>query len=524
MTAAITAADLLTQLVEDNSYGEVLHDFAKPSATTSITLATEENVGPTTGASKPINSPLFLMQPGDHGTVTSGSTTVLTDSAKAWTVDEWINLYLTIYPQAGGRRRVKITDSDATTLTYAAIDTAPAAGDKYAIDGGKTRLSNYVSSTGVISVNPLIGGAWDAAQDRVRTAILLDPRFDRVDRLMEAINRALSERVFRWVPRPLTMVPDGDLQGAKVTDYWTAAANGTAAYASSQIFPAGSAADTYGQTNVDRLLQLTTSGGASTLTGNGIRVPVSTHQAVWYFLTAIRLVSGTGTAEFKIRDNTNSADITLQVTRGNDSNTLTTTTLGDFMVCEGTLQLPATCAELAPQLTLDATGLVAQMGPVIMFPLDAYSFPLPNRIRTEDDIGNFMYATGGMSPANLGAMSWSTPITTQGRQHWFAHGGDHPTVVFNFKPGRAVWYEEAVHYPELIGPSDSTFAPKDWVLREAEAEIAEWLYKREEMKPIRTGDGVKVPPAFLRRAREARRAADESPQRPQVKTVVGRRR
>src|SRR3990172_5383585 len=272
--------------------------------------------------------------------------------------------------------------------------------------GETTYVSNYVPSTGVVTVSPAITtGSTDC--------VVFDPtKVDHADRILEAINRAVVNRLGRWQKMPLTFVPDGDMQGATVADYWTAAANGTAAYASAQVFPAGSAADEFGAVGLNPLVQLTSSGaGATSMVGNGIRTQLSAQNRLWYFQTAIRLVSGTGTVTLSIYDNTNTADITLQVMRGNDSLTLTTATLGDFMICEGTFQQPATCVELAPKLTLSALSMVAQITPIVMFPLDALSFPLPNRIISDQYIGNFHYATPLANPGGLSAVVYSGPIT-----------------------------------------------------------------------------------------------------------------
>jgi hypothetical protein len=376
-------------------------------------------------------------------------------------------------------------------------------------------VSNWAPSTGVLTVSPAIttGG----------TDIVLfyaDKGVRHANWAIDAINRALTQRVWRRELRPLTFVPDGDLQGTTVTDYWTAAANGTAAYVDAQVYPAGTAADAFGQTGLNRLVQLTTSGGSSTLTGNGMRVPLSVQQRPWYFHTAIRLVSGSGTATFSIRDNTNSADISLQVTRGNDSNTLTTTTLGDFMVVEGTFNLPATCAEIAPQLTLSATGLVAQMAPIIMFPQHAMNFPLPNRIESDDDIGNFYYGYPQASPG-----SWNDRVLSDafggGIEHMIRDYGDHRTVSFNFHPCRPIWFEEVVYGKELTAITGTTTMPIDWVVQAATYELYDWMHNQE--RPVRNNDGRVMPSQVLPLRNKALRRLQSSGFEPASVQVAGRR-
>jgi hypothetical protein len=385
-----------------------------------------------------------------------------------------------------------------------------------ALIGFSSFVQGWNTSTGVLTFTP----ALPAGTDATGAIIVTEKGIDHADRLKEAVNRALTMRVWRRQLTPLTFVPDGDLQGTTVTDYWTAAANGTAAYVSAQVYPAGTAADAFGQTGLNRLVQLTTSGGSSTLTGNGIRVPVSNQQHAWYFHTAIRLVSGSGTLTFSIRDNTNSADISLQVTRGNDSQTLTTTTLGDFMVCEGTFQLPATCAEIAPQLTLSATGLVAQMGPVIMFPQQAVNFPLPNRIESDDDIGNFYYARPYSSPSSYATLGHSGPFDG-GIEHMIRDYGDHRTVSFNFRPCRPIWFEEVMYHSPLSAMTDTTTAPIDWVVMAAWYELADWMHTRE--RPVRNNDGRIMPSAILPIRNKALRRLQRSGFEPAAIQVAGRR-
>src|SRR3990172_3373960 len=99
--------------------------------------------------------------------------------------------------------------------------------------GNRTFVSNWAPSTGVLTVSPAVGDT------DVTEIIVLDPEIKDADRLLEAVNRALLNRLGRWELRPLTFVPDGDLQGATGTDYWTAAANGPPPPADGKIPPGG---------------------------------------------------------------------------------------------------------------------------------------------------------------------------------------------------------------------------------------------------------------------------------------------
>lgn len=70
----------------------------------------------------------------DSGTVSSGSTTSLTDGGKNWTpVDKWKNLYVLMVDGANSGQVRKITASTATTLTVEPFATDLASGNAYKI-------------------------------------------------------------------------------------------------------------------------------------------------------------------------------------------------------------------------------------------------------------------------------------------------------------------------------------------------------------------------------------------------------
>lgn len=336
-------------------------------------------------------------------------------------------------------------------------------------------VSEYTSATGIITISPAITTA------ATQCLIAYDLTLEHWDWVVQAINRAIANRTVRKRKTLLTFAADGDMQGTTVADYWTAAANGTAAYVTAQVYPAGSAADVAGPVGLSRVVQLTST-GATSMVGNGIRVQHTAQNRTWYFRTAIRLVSGTGTATFSIYDNTNSADITAIVSRGNDTLTMTLTTFGNFMVCEGTFIQPATCDELAPKLTLSATTMVAQMGPVVLFPLDAMTFPIPDRIESENFIGNFYYGTALSNPGGLESVAYSEPITVGGATHHFDNQGDHLSVTFNFRPTRPVYFDEFASDPALSAVTDTTTFPLDYIADWASYELLYFISKRKRTK------------------------------------------
>lgn len=84
-------------------------------------------------------SPYIRLDSYDSGTATSGSTTTLVDSGKAWTNDQWINYQVRITGGAGIGQKLRITDNDGTTLTFATA-TAIDATSTYVIEGDENAL------------------------------------------------------------------------------------------------------------------------------------------------------------------------------------------------------------------------------------------------------------------------------------------------------------------------------------------------------------------------------------------------
>lgn len=383
--------------------------------------------------------------------------------------------------------------------------------------GEKTFVAGYNPIIGVITVSPAITTASSSA-------IVFDKDFEHADRITDAVNRA-QNKVARWQLMPLTFVPDGDMNAATVDAFWRDTGSASVAYATVPAFPAVANADAVGTVGMARqVVQGTTSGGGGTVSSNGILAPVSAQLRSWFFRTAIRLVSGTGTASFGVYDDTNgSVPITLQVKRGNDSGTLTTTTFGDFMVCEGTLQLPATCAEFTARLVLSADSMVAQMAPVIMYPLGALSFPLPNRITSDDDIGNFYPTrTGGPSPSTLADISLGEPYTVGGITHTITDYGDHRTVTFNIAPHCPLWYDELYSEPALTTLTGTTTFPLDYVVKWAKFELFKFLYQKERAKRARLDSGSPTPSVWRTATKESLIEAENCNYEPRLMKVYGR--
>lgn len=384
--------------------------------------------------------------------------------------------------------------------------------------GEDTFVSDWAPSTGIITVSPAITtGATSVA------ILYADSQITHFDRLINCINRALNNRLTRWARCPLTFVPDGDLRGTTVTDYWTGTA-ATPTYVS-PTFPAGSAAAAFGFTGFQRVLQSVTSNATNRVRSNLINVALNSTVTgyQWYFQTAIRVVSGSGNAQLLVWDETNDVQITVNVIAGAPDFTHTVTSLG-FTNIEGTMNIPATCKQISFRLVSSATSTTIQMTPLVAFPTDATSFPIPNRIVAQSYIGNFHWATPVSASSGPYSLMFSEPITTGGLTHTINNFGDHFNVTFNFRPYRAIWFDELTYDPPLSAVTDTTSFPLDHVVKWVKAEIDLLLYEQETRKKRGENSAEKAQnlARYVRIANASVRRARNSEYEPELMHVVGR--
>jgi hypothetical protein len=95
----------------------------------------------------------------DTGTATSGSSTTLVDSGKTWGTDQWINYQVRITGGTGVGQIRTITDSNSTTLTFAAGATIDAT-STYVIEGDENAIylmGNNATATYKYSIS---GNSW----------------------------------------------------------------------------------------------------------------------------------------------------------------------------------------------------------------------------------------------------------------------------------------------------------------------------------------------------------------------------
>ena len=171
-------------------------------------------------------------------------------------------------------------------------------------------------------------------------------------------------------------------------------------------------------------------------------------------------------------------------------------------------------------LSVSAPRLAFQMTPLVAKPYDAVTYPIPNRVITDDYIGNFHYGittTGTSGPYSL---TFSDPITTGGQTHRLENWGDHWTVTFNFRPQHVVYYDEFCSDDQLDFMTDTTTFPLDQVYKWTKYELYKYLYNHE--KRVRLDTGAPVPSLWRQKAIEAKREAERNEYEPKMIQVHGR--
>ena len=122
------------RIIEGTGVGQVRYITANTEDT--ITVNAAFSVTPT-------SSSKFMITGIFGGKATSGGATTITNAAKTWTNDQWINFQVRIAAGTGVGQVRTITDNDATSLTVAAWTTQPDNTSYYVIEGNDDYI--YVS-------------------------------------------------------------------------------------------------------------------------------------------------------------------------------------------------------------------------------------------------------------------------------------------------------------------------------------------------------------------------------------------
>lgn len=128
-------------------------------ATGTWTACSVTGVAASWGTDGRLVSPSMFNTSYDTGTATSGNTTTLTDTTKAWTADQWINYQVRITAGTGrGQIRV-ITDNTTDTLTFSS-GTSLDSTSEYAIQGNENALYLLGNNAVTMYKYSISGNSW----------------------------------------------------------------------------------------------------------------------------------------------------------------------------------------------------------------------------------------------------------------------------------------------------------------------------------------------------------------------------
>ena len=96
------------------------------------------------------------------GTATSGSTTTIVNSAKAWATNQWTNYQVRITAGTGVGKTAVITTNNGTTLNFANIGATLDNTSQYIIEGDDNKLYLLGNGAATIYIYSISGNSWTA--------------------------------------------------------------------------------------------------------------------------------------------------------------------------------------------------------------------------------------------------------------------------------------------------------------------------------------------------------------------------
>lgn len=229
-----------------------------------------------------------------------------------------------------------------------------------------TYVNLYAPSSGTLTCTPAHTTSKDGD-----TGEVWDSRVGHVDRVDEAINRALEKWCDRWVYSPLSLVSDADMEGATVSDYWAATSSAVSYVALS--FPV----------HIGRRSLFVNNSGTDGQAASGSIYVVADDE--WYISVLVRAASGTAT--LIAYDVTNSANITL-------NGVTDESTEAAWTHLENTFTIPTDCEEIQIYLRGEEADADIYWAQIIAQPTAQKIFSLPTRVTTEDSVGDVMVRSG----------------------------------------------------------------------------------------------------------------------------------
>jgi hypothetical protein len=365
--------------------------------------------------------------------------------------------------------------------------------------GEDSYVSNFVSSTGVVTLSPAITTA-------ATGFIIWKPEVKHGKNVEKAVSRG-HQKCRGWMKVPLTYVYDGDLLRDDPTDGWSPTNAATAQYVDMDTPDAW----------YSRIIRVAPSGANGYLQNAG--TPCTAGQ-VWNFETWAAAYYSSGAASIVIRDDTNGATITPTYSNGSTGsvNRTNPTWIG------GQFTIPTGCKVWTVRLVGETSGQQYQFGPFIAAPVGAMSYPTQPHLENPHDMGNFFTTSAPSSTTGLDGRIFY-PYNIPARIDNAADGEFSAkfSVQFEYAPSFPIYYNEVMYGKALTALTNIARFPARQIKLWARAEIYDFLMRGEMVAQKRMDNGTPLPSTWRQLRNAAYKSARWSQWEPEMIQVVGRR-
>lgn len=329
------------------------------------------------------------------------------------------------------------------------------------------------TSTGAVSVSPSFSAqVAGSVSYEAWIAEWLHP--DEIDL---ALDRALARMCWRWIGKPVTHLPGGDIgddlavSGSNVVDNEQGAA---------VVYTPTNATLTLVELNppdewTRRVLAVTAS-AANGYAQSATILADPDERDNWRIEGLIREVSGTSpTISIVLYDVTNGATFSA------DNQAALQRTARGWGWVGSNFTLPDGCDEFAVRLQVSENAAVGQFGWLQLWNQNQRVFHLPRRIASREHVGP-IYEREGQIYNQFRRREY------RGRMQRRDYAGRGVALEFSDPPNRPLWYYERVSFPALTSDppvaaddDNETWAPLEWVVWAALVECYELLRRRDAL-------------------------------------------
>ena len=361
----------------------------------------------------------------------------------------------TLVTLTGGSTTTLIDTTSVLTGAYSATRFARGWPVRYSTLAGAastegSTVSDYNPATGTVTLTPATTASVAADKAEIWRDV------DSVTRVDEAIDRALTRNCWRWVPIPLTSVPDGDMGEAAITGFWTASVSTVTKVA--QAWPGA-----WGR----RYLRVLNAGYAYS---NAIAV-----QAGDEWRIDVLVAATTGTATLVVYDNTNAAAITLSGDGGSYTGT-------GWKRLENTFTIPTSCETITLRLGSTAATDDSYWTNVIAYKKGQTEFVLPARIASIEEVGDSFYRTGEEYEDFQ-----RQPYVQYGRSIGLIQGPTGVIVRLDSAMGDPVYVEELCNYDALTTDALTTNCPDNLAIHSSIYQLYSQMAQPDPTQQTKSG-------------------------------------